>query len=273
MKRGFILKQFFLPFIQWLKNIFISILLYNSRIQNPAVFFSVCGKAFVLIVHVRTLIIKVYHSNRKNMNYLILTETEFFGLINGNDETINLNAAYGCFVKAVVELLSENDTDGVKIALAYAENELEYHNTQYLAGGGKSHTDLFVRKALSFVRKMQKQISTSRLQVPPLSPSYPSPPSTAHSVPALKWTGNAIDLVEMIYGISEMGCINDGEIPLKELAPVLYSFFGVNSKDCYRFYTDIKRRKNDSRTYFLDRMQKKLNEKMQRDDELERMRR
>ena len=188
------------------------------------------------------------------MNYLILTETEFFGLINGNDETINLNAAYGCFVKAVVELLSDNDTDGV-------------------AGGVKSHTDLFVRKALSFVRKMQKQISTSRLQVPPLSPSYPSPPSAAHSVPTLKWTGNAIDLVEMIYGISEMGCINDGEIPLKELAPVLYSFFGVNSKDCYRFYTDIKRRKNDSRTYFLDRMQKKLNEKMQRDDELERMRR
>ena len=85
------------------------------------------------------------------MNYLILTETEFFGLINGNDETINLNAAYGCFVKAVVELLSDNDTDGVKIALAYAENELEYHNTQYLAGGVKSHTDLFVRKALSFV--------------------------------------------------------------------------------------------------------------------------
>lgn len=272
MKRGFILKQFFWPFIQWLKNI-LSLFYCITAGYKILPFFSVCGKAFVLIVHVRTLIIKVYHSNRKNMNYLILTETEFFGLINGNDETINLNAAYGCFVKAVVELLSDNDTDGVKIALAYAENELEYHNTQYLAGGVKSHTDLFVRKALSFVRKMQKQISTSRLQVPPLSPSYPSPPSAAHPVPTLKWTGNAIDLVEMIYGISEMGCINDGEIPLKELAPVLYSFFGVNSKDCYRFYTDIKRRKNDSRTYFLDRMQKKLNEKMQRDDELERMRR
>ena len=206
------------------------------------------------------------------MNYLILTETEFFGLINGNDETINLNAAYDCFVKAVVELMYDNDTDGVKFALAYAENELQYHSTQYLTDA-KSHTYLFVRKALSFVRKMQKYISTNRLQVLPLSPSYPSPPSTANSVPTLKWTGNAIDLVEMIYGISEMGCINDGEIPLKELAPILYSFFGVKSKDCYRFYTDIKRRKNDSRTYFLDRMQKKLNEKMQRDDELERMRR
>ena len=38
------------------------------------------------------------------------------------------------------------------------------------------------------------------------------------------------------------------------------------------FYTDIKRRKNESRTYFLDRMQEKLNERMLRDDELDRMR-
>lgn len=61
----FHLETDFWPFMQWLKNIFISILLYNSRIQNPAVFFLFAGKAFVLIVHVRTLIIKVYHSNRK----------------------------------------------------------------------------------------------------------------------------------------------------------------------------------------------------------------
>ena len=47
----------------------------------------------------------------------------------------------------------------------------------------------------------------------------------------------------------------------------------VESKDCYRFYIDIKRRKNESRTYFLDKMQEKLNEKMLRDEEMERMRR
>ena len=89
----------------------------------------------------------------------------------------------------------------------------------------------------------------------------------------LQWTGNAIDLVELIYGIDEMGCINNGTMPLKQLAPLLYKIFGVESKDCYRFYTDIKRRKNESRTYFLDRMQEKLNERMLRDDELDRMRR
>ncbi|MBM0154658.1 hypothetical protein F8Q88_00990 [Prevotella copri] len=48
---------------------------------------------------------------------------------------------------------------------------------------------------------------------------------------------------------------------------------GIKAKDCYRFYTDIGRRKNHSHTYFLDRMQEKLNDKMRKDDELERMKR
>ena len=97
-----------------------------------------------------------------------MTETEFFGLINGSDETAGLNAAYSRFVKAVVELMHDGDTDGAKIALAYAENELQYHHTQYIAGV-RSHTALFVRKALSFIRKMQKHIPSNRPQVPPLS--------------------------------------------------------------------------------------------------------
>ena len=87
------------------------------------------------------------------------------------------------------------------------------------------------------------------------------------------WTGNAVDLVEMVYGICVMGSVNDGEVKFKELAQAMYQFFGVKAKDCYRFYTDIRRRKNYSRTYFLDKMQEKLNDKMRRDDELERMRR
>ena len=102
------------------------------------------------------------------MEHLILTETEFFGLIDGNDETVNLNAAYNRFVRAVVELMHDGDTDGAKIALAYAENELQYHHTQYIAGV-RSHTALFVRKALSFIRKMQKHIPSNRPQVSPLS--------------------------------------------------------------------------------------------------------
>lgn len=209
----------------------------------------------------------------KEMNYLTLAETEFFALINevGNG---NLETAYGNFIKAVISLCYGcADRNTVAVVLVYTEIELQYHHTLHSATG-ESHTDRYVRKALSFIRKMQKHLAASHTQVPPLSnPSTTPKETTTATAPVLQWTGNAIDLVEIIYGINEMGCINGGETTLKELAPIFYSFFGVESKDCYRFYTDIKRRKSDSRTYFLDRMQAKLNEKMRRDDELERMRR
>ena len=48
-----------------------------------------------------------------------------------------------------------------------------------------------------------------------------------------------------------MGCIDNGETSLKVLTPVLYAFFGLNTKECYRYYSAIKLRKNPSRTYFI----------------------
>ena len=198
------------------------------------------------------------------MNYTILTDTEFFNHINSS-ENKELPSAYNDFVARVIEHChSATDMKHIAVALMYAEIELQFHQVQ-----NYSPHSVYVSKALAFVKKMQRHISVISTQVLPLNPSI----NEKNNTPALQWTGNAIDLVEMIYGISEMGCINNGNIQLNELAPVLYTFFGVNSKDCYRFYTDIKRRKNDSRTYFLDKMQMKLNEKMRRDDELERMRR
>lgn len=152
------------------------------------------------------------------------------------------------------------------IALAYIEIELQHHPVRNLSEE-RREIAAYVSKALSFVRKMQKFLATP--QVPPLISANNATETTA----SLLWTGNAIDLVELIYGIDEMGCINNGNMPLKQLAPILYKIFGIESKDCYRFYTDIKRRKNESRTYFLDKMQEKLNERMLRDEELERMRR
>ena len=198
------------------------------------------------------------------MNHTILTDTEFFNLINSK-EYKELPSAYNDFVARVIEHChSATDMKHIAVALMYTEIELQFHQVQ-----NDSPHSVYVRKALAFVKNMQRHLSAIATQMPPLNPST----NEQNNIPALQWTGNAIDLVEIIYGISEMGCINNGNIQLNELAPVLYAFFGVNSKDCYRFYTDIKRRKNDSRTYFLDKMQVKLNEKMRRDDELERMRR
>jgi len=183
-----------------------------------------------------------------------------------------MEKAYTAFATQVIELCIGNpDANRTIIALAYIEIELQHHPVRNLPEEKKEIAN-YVSKALSFVRKMQKFLAAP--QVPPLIPIQTSIDNTNDNTASpLQWTGNAIDLVELIYGINEMGCINNGNMPLKQLAPLLYKIFGVESKDCYRFYIDIKRRKNESRTYFLDKMQEKLNEKMLRDEEMERMRR
>lgn len=91
----------------------------------------------------------------------------------------------------------------------------------------------------------------------------------------MRWTGTLVELVELIYGLQEMRCIDDGNAPINELFALFGRLFGIEIKEshCYNAYADIKRRKNDSRTYFLDKMRERLNLRMQRDDEKERERR
>ena len=180
------------------------------------------------------------------MNYFLLAETDFFRLINEAGDC-NMETAYTAFATQVIELCNGGmDMNLTVIALAYIEIELQHHPVRNLSEE-KREIAAYVSKALSFVRKMQKFLATP--QVPPLISANNATETTAS---LLQWTGN--------------------NMPLKQLAPLLYKIFGVDSKDCYRFYTDIKRRKNESRTYFLDRMQEKLNERMLRDEELERLR-
>lgn len=124
-----------------------------------------------------------------------------------------------------------------------------------------SVSELYIRKALAFVRRMQKFLSP---QVPPLS----TPQTESHPTSSFRWTGSLVELIEVIYALDELGCINDGQNNIKELAAFFGSQLGLEIKDrhCYDAYLDMKRRKNESRTYFLDKMRERLNLRMQRDD-------
>lgn len=95
------------------------------------------------------------------------------------------------------------------------------------------------------------------------------------SEPAHRWTGSLVELVEIIYALDETGCINDGQNDIKDLAALFGSLFGMEIKvrNCYDAYLDMKRRKHESRTFFLDKLRERLNLRMQRDDEKEMKRR
>lgn len=159
----------------------------------------------------------------RTMNYFLLAETDFFRLINEAGDC-NMETAYTAFATQVIELCNGGmDMNLTVIALAYIEIELQHHPVRNLSEE-KREIAAYVSKALSFVRKMQKFLATP--QVPPLISANNATETTAS---LLQWTGNAIDLVELIYGIDVMGCINNGNMPLKQLAPLLYKIFGVDS--------------------------------------------
>ena len=203
-----------------------------------------------------------------------MTETEFFRLIDNPESHNGLCVAYNEFVARVISLCTGAASPCHPLpALSYAETELQYHKA--LQDTDTDH-GVYVRKALAFVRKMLKHISMPNYRVPPLSSisfKDEKKDDMPADVPSMRWTGKASDLVELIYGVSEMGCINGGEASLKEIAAYFYKVFGVQAKGCYNIYNDIKMRKNESRTYFLDRAAEKVNRRMLLDEERERMRR
>ncbi|MFR9563545.1 MAG: RteC domain-containing protein [Rikenellaceae bacterium] len=81
-----------------------------------------------------------------------------------------------------------------------------------------------------------------------------------------RWSGKTTDLVELVYALHNSRCIDEGNITIEQLSEYVGRIFGVEMKNKYITYSEIKRRGKDSRTYFLDRLSAGLNEKMAEDD-------
>lgn len=205
------------------------------------------------------------------MDYFILTDTEFFRQITDKKNNSNLTSTYCDFIKTAFNLCTGSISRyELLFAMTYTETELQsLCETCRLSMDKNKESDscfLYIRKALSFIRHILKHVQT---QPPPQSPFNNNHGLTLTSY---KWTGSTVELVELIYGIVEIRSINNGETPIAELASFISSQFGIEIKDCYSAYVDMKRRKNDSRTYYLDKMRERLNRRMQQDDEREQMR-
>ena len=68
-----------------------------------------------------------------------------------------------------------------------------------------------------------------------------------------------MDLVELLYALDAcVGTVSTME-KVEELADAFSDIFGVEIKNCYNVYMNMKRRKDDSCTYFLDELREKLN--------------
>lgn len=204
------------------------------------------------------------------MDYFIFTGSAFFQYISRENGMCDYLALYHEFSKAVFnQCTADKDHKELLLTLIYTEIELQSlyeHRLPHDAGERRE----YAHKALLLVRQTLELLQK---QTPPANTTPDTGKEGKTPVPTLRWTSSAVDLVEVIYGFEEMKCINNGDVAIGELATFFYELLGVEAKACYRFYTDIKHRKNDSRTYFLDKMQERLNERMRRDDEKEMQRR
>jgi len=59
----------------------------------------------------------------------------------------------------------------------------------------------------------------------------------------LKWTGNKVDLVELVYALHSNGSFNNGRADLKEIAEAFEATFHTSLGDYYRTFLEIRERK------------------------------
>ena len=81
----------------------------------------------------------------------------------------------------------------------------------------------------------------------------------------LFWTGNKVDLVELIYALHAASVINRGKVGINEIASIFQSIFNIEIGGYYRIYLEIRLRKMN-KTKFLDTLKTKLLKRMNESD-------
>jgi hypothetical protein len=82
----------------------------------------------------------------------------------------------------------------------------------------------------------------------------------------IKWTGESVNIIELIYGIYETGQVNDGKASLNELMDFFGQALQINLTKYFKRFSDIKRRKSMSKTRFLDEMQQVVAKRIEDSD-------
>lgn len=78
----------------------------------------------------------------------------------------------------------------------------------------------------------------------------------------LRWTGELLNLIELIYALHSAGQIDEGRASLVQLKKTFENIFGVNLDNYSRRFSDIKNRKGMSKTRFIDELREGLMEKI-----------
>lgn len=82
----------------------------------------------------------------------------------------------------------------------------------------------------------------------------------------LIWTGDKINLVEVIYGIYYTGQLNNGNASVSDIIKWMEQHFHIDLSRSYRNFLDIRNRKRDSPTRYLDKMRASIEQRVDEDN-------
>lgn len=91
-----------------------------------------------------------------------------------------------------------------------------------------------------------------------------SDPSLNQKAPFM-WTGEQVNLVELIYGIYYTGQLNHGNVEVKDIIELMETIFQVKLKSPYHTFGNIRRRKSISPTAYLDKMKDAILQRIEED--------
>jgi hypothetical protein len=83
----------------------------------------------------------------------------------------------------------------------------------------------------------------------------------------LKWTGSHVNLVELIYGLYYTLQLNNGNADVTEIVALMEETFDIKLRDAHHSFVEIRRRKVESPSRFLEQMAAAIKRRV--DDDLE----
>jgi hypothetical protein len=92
------------------------------------------------------------------------------------------------------------------------------------------------------------------------------PNSMEEQKPELKWTGDKVNLVEVIYALHFTGQLNNGNADISAIIRFMEKHLQIDLSRAYRDFTDIRNRKSTSPTRYIDQMRESIHKRM--DDDL-----
>lgn len=92
---------------------------------------------------------------------------------------------------------------------------------------------------------------------------YPKPNETS----ILTWTGDKTNLVEVIYGLFYTGQLNNENASVADIIKWMEQHLHIDLHRAYRNFLDIRTRKRDSHTRYLDSMRASIQQRVDEDNE------